>query len=250
MYVCMYICSRMYVHTWVPATRTRRASASSGATILPERYAIERLLDNQNECLGPDPRRGRVQIWENFLPADRRAWGTRAVRRRGDGRQKCSSDNNSYRSKQAKRQIGKKKKKERKETMSEQRKQKSRKKTRGNIYSYIISQAARRRSQFQFSPRGRRSIVVRFFDAHGIATVSVSLNREKRVFSRSIDRLNIAGRSERKRSCLSSTDRSAIVVHAFFFHRDLSVFLTNISHSFLPPPAILCLITASSQRTV
>ncbi|KAL6262105.1 hypothetical protein P5V15_007206 [Pogonomyrmex californicus] len=103
MYVCMFVCT--YIHESAHATRTRRANASSGATILPECCAIERLSDNQNECLGSDSSRGRAQIWENFLPADRRAWGTRTVRRRGDRRQKSSADSNSYRSKQTKRQI-------------------------------------------------------------------------------------------------------------------------------------------------
>lgn len=68
MYVCMYICSyvRTYMNQHTQRVRDVR-EVSFGATILPERYAIERLLDNQNECLGPDPRRGRVQIWENFF---------------------------------------------------------------------------------------------------------------------------------------------------------------------------------------
>lgn len=86
-YVCMciyvytfHVCT--YIHEPTHATRTRRASASLGATILPDWHAIERLLDNQNECLGSDPGCGRAQIWENFLPADRRARGLRAERRR------------------------------------------------------------------------------------------------------------------------------------------------------------------------
>lgn len=100
MYVCMFVCT--YIHEPTHATRTRRANEFSSATILPKRCAIERLLDNQNECLGSDPNRGRAQIWENSLPADRRAWGTRAVRREATGG-KSSSDSNSYRS--AKRQV-------------------------------------------------------------------------------------------------------------------------------------------------
>lgn len=102
MYVCMFVCT--YIHEPAHATRTRRANAFPSATILPKRRAIERLSDNQNECLGSDPSGGRAQIWENSLPADRRARGTRAVRRRGEETGgKISSDNNSsYRSKQAK----------------------------------------------------------------------------------------------------------------------------------------------------
>jgi len=88
----------MYVRTREPAhaTRTRRASASPGAAILPDRRAIERLSDNQNECLGSASGRGRARIWENFLPADRHARGRPERRRETAGVMEISSGSNSH----------------------------------------------------------------------------------------------------------------------------------------------------------
>jgi hypothetical protein len=81
-YVCMFVCTCIHQHT--QRVRDMRARSPARRSCRSDARSSD-FRTTRTSASGPDPsKEDGAQIWENSLPADRRARETRAMRRRGE----------------------------------------------------------------------------------------------------------------------------------------------------------------------